>query len=514
VRGLSRLAPLTLAFALGCQASWPADEECRFDECDRAGSYEELVAAVEGHADPIAEYLRAAASEGGTLAGDYRDFLAGMGQVLGCAPEDQKSFMVLSNTFFIPKTIFAHCARDPQAASRFFLALPGVQESTSQRDVNPQHLHMTAWDEEAGIYRFYSARGTEEGDMGVNVSPGSCLGCHGGPHQLGTWQPLMNEITNPWSGWNAEPGFRSQLFDELLDPVIASGPVFRQVTAKPQFDSASNLEPIIRAGLDRFSGARTLRRHDPADVDVALTLLRPLYCDETVNFVSEVHQSGELRASAVIDPALAAHLRSLGAGDWPWLADSKIHVSASPSQWEALTLIPIRGESTAAAELGLVSRGVLTPLQAARVRALDWTRPVLSELRCSLYRAAEARIAAGSLDPALAALPGDATNADLVPLLYDQIMQLETGGGLIPLTPPSGFDLLAIPDALDADALDLLSAGDMAPFATTLADLGGDIDTHLGAINRTALHLIRQSRICRTAAQFPITPLYPDVDCP
>jgi hypothetical protein len=131
-----------------------------------------------------------------------------------------------------------------------------------------------------------------------------------------------------------------------------------------------------------------------------------------------------------------------------------------------------------------------------------------------LYRTAEARIAAGALDPALAALPDDAQNADLIPLLYDEIMQLETAGGLIPLTPPPGFDLLAIPDALHPDVLDLLGAGDMAAFATTLTDLGGDIETHVGAIDRTALHLIRQSRICRTAAQFPITPLYPDLDCP
>ena len=513
---VARLAILLslLSQAVGCLADEPGVPDCRLDECESARSREEVLEAVTGHGDPIAAFLRDSVTDRGTLVGDYRDVLDGVGSVLGCAPETEKSFVVLSNTAFIPKTVFARCAEDPQAASGFFAAIPAVREADGGTDVDPQVLHLSAWDEKAGTYRIYSTRSTDDGEMGVNVSPTFCLGCHGGPHQLPYWQPLMNEMTNPWSGWNAEPGFRSQLFEEFLDSEIADGAVYQDITAEGLLDSASSLEPIIRAGIDRLNGARVLERERAADLERTLSLLQPLYCDESVNFVSEVHGGGQIRASSLIDPTLASLMRAAGIeGDWPWLAGDDLRLPSAPSEWEALTLVPVRGESTLAVEISLVSRQVLDPLDALQIRALDWTQPVLSEFRCNLFRTGAARIRDGAIADAVAALPEAATTADLVPAAYREIMKLETSAGLVPLRATGAGDLVSIADASAPDVQARLGDGDLSAFAMPPTELGDRVQSYLDAIDRFDLWAIRQIRACRVSREYAITPIYPDLDC-
>lgn len=508
------LVVLLVSHAAGCLADDPGAPDCELDQCESAQSRDEVLAAIDGHGDAIAGYLRDAVSERGTLAGDYRDVLDGVGSALGCAPETEKSFVVLSNTGFIPKTVFARCADDPQMASRFFLAVPAVRDAGSDTDVDPQVLHLSAWDEQAGTYRIYSTRPVDGGEMGVNVSPSFCLGCHGGPQQLPYWQPLMNEMTNPWSGWNAEPGFRSQLFDEFLDPGIAEGPVYQDITADDLLDSASNLEPIIRAGIERLNGARVLAREQALDVDQALSLLQPMYCDESINFVSEIHGGGQIRSSAVIDPAVATHMRAAGTAiDWPWATGDDLRLASAPSEWEALTLVPVRGESSLAVEVSLVSRQVLDPLQALRVRALDWTRPVLSEFRCALFRAGVERIRAGALDARIAELPEGSNTADLLPLAYDEIMKSSGADGVVALVPPADADVIAIPDASHPDVEARLADGDLSQFAISVAEFGDRIQAHVEATDRADLRAIRQVRACRALEEYAITPIYPDLDC-
>lgn len=511
-----RLAAPALAVwvAAACQASEEALPECDGDRCESVGSRDELVAELEDHMDPIADFLRSAATERGTLTGGYRDLIDGIGGALDCAPETEKSFVVLSNVGFIPKTVFTRCADDPQLASRFFMAVPGLREGDDGLDVDPQNLHLSAWDEDAGTYRIYSTRALETGEMGVNVAPDFCLGCHGGPQRLGTWQPLMNEMTNPWSGWNAEPGFESQLFEEFLDPDIADAPVYQEVTSDGLLDSASNLEPIVRAGIGRVNSARVERRQQEADLERALQLIRPLFCDESVNFVSEVHGGGEIRATVIVDAALVAHYQALGIDqDWSWTADTNLRLDEAPSKWEGLTLVPVRGESTAAVELSLVSRGVLTAAQAVRVRALDWTRPVLSEMRCSLWQGGVARITAGALDDTVADLPAGATVADLLPAVYDELMRLEVGGDLVDLVPPDGTDVLAVADAYDPATADTLAAGDLAELGASFEELGDRIEVRVDGADRDLVRALREARACRVAAEYPITPIYPDLDC-
>lgn len=451
--------------AAGCTDS--AADPCELDRCEGAETRAELLAQLDGFADPIATHLRASVSSAGTLAGDYRGIMNGVGELLGCAADDAASFVVLSNDDYTPKLILSNCADNATAASQFFVALGGVD---GHGGTDATSIHMAAWDADAGLYRRYSTRAADGGGLSVNVEPRFCLGCHGGPEKLTTWSPLMNEMTSPWSGWNAEPGFRSQLFDDYLDPTIAASPVYRDVTDSARLRSAADLEPIIRAGIDRVTNARGKRRDSAASVDEALELLRPVFCDESVNFVSEVHGDGEIRTAAFIDPALPRLFAEAGvSGSWSWLTDATSFMSAGEPN---LTLVPVRGESTVQAELNLVTRGVLTARQVLAVRAVDWRNPVDSAVRCELYRAGSERAKARPITVD--------TNAALVRELYADMM--------------------------------------MGTQQISLTDWAVELNSHVQAAlvpgMRATLAAKHRELSCKIATRYPITPIFPDFECP
>jgi hypothetical protein len=505
---------LLLVGLLGCQTSEreSGSPDCSDDRCNSAGSRDELLAAIDGFNDPIAQLLRASATERGTLAGNYRDVLDGVGTELGCDATTERSFVVLSNDGFVPKPIVTRCGGDAVTASQFFVAMVGTEDG-----FDPRTVHMTAWDAEAGLYRRYATAPTPAGDeMAINVAPGFCLGCHGGPEKLDLWVPLMNEMSSPWAGWNAQPGFASQLFDEHLDPRFASDETYREVTREGVLDSAASFEPIVRNGVTRVTGARLKQRAAAPDATLALELVRPLFCDESVNYVSEVHQSGELRSHAIIDDAFRSLYRSIAVdGTWTWLRDPRINLIAPTATESPVTLIPVRGESTLQVELGLVSRGALDPLDALRVRALDWKHPVQSSFRCNLFRQAADRITAGALDKAIAA-SGALTAEDLLPLVFDEIMTVTVGSTRVPLAPAADFELLQIPDATDPAALAALGSGDWTLFQSTLVQLGNAIETHITSFQagRAALSTERDRRACLAVLQHPTAPIYPGIECP
>ena len=484
MRRLVSLVPLVL----GCAAE-PVDEppprDCTGDRCNAVGSKDELLAALDGFGDPVAAFLRQAATERGTLVGNYRQVLDGVGAVMGCDATTEKSFVVLSNQSFLPKPIFTRCASDATAASQFYMAMVGREGF-----IDPETVHVTSWDAAAGVYRRYATAPTGTGELALNVQPEFCLGCHGGPEQLATWVPLMNEMTNPWTQWNAAPGFSSQQFDDFLEQQYADDPTYQEVTRPGLLDSAASFDPVVHQGIARVTGARVVQRTGAPDVRLALDLVRPLYCDESVNYVSEVHDSGELRMHAVVDDALRGLYRAAGAdGAWSWLADTRLDLAPPADGEEPLALIPVRGESTVQAELGLVARGALTPLEALRVRALDWQHPVQSDVRCKLYRDGAARVLHGAVDTA-----GAATTADLVPRVYAELMK-----------PLGTSELVASPDGA-------------APQPTTLAALGDAIEAYASSFRaapamRGVLATERARRVCRATAD-PTAPIFVDVACP
>ena len=354
--------------------------------------------------------------------------------------------------------------------------------------------------------------------MDVNVEPTFCLDCHGGPEQLGLWMPLMNEMTNPWSQWNAEPGFRSHLFDEHVPAGAKDLISYEQVSAEALLDSASNFEPIIRSAIDRVTGARAQRRRNAATVQESLELLRPMFCDEGINYVSEIHGGGEIRSSALVDDAMRALFEAadVGAG-LDYLQETTVRFDPPAVDSETLRLVPVRGEATLRMELALVTRRVLTPEQALALRALDWHHPVDSPTRCNLYREGRARIDAGALDEDIAALleqSPDADNAELMPLLFSELMAIGEGPDrrslLDALVDDSVYDLPAVSsDELAA----LATSGELQASARPFDAFAQEVQSYLDTAQRAELLDDRVERACKAEAIYPIAPRSLDWDC-
>lgn len=473
------LALSAALLATACGVEQP--RECVDDRCESAGSKDELLGSLDGYNDPVAKFLRDTVADDGTLSGDYQLVLDGVGAQLGCDAETEKHFVVLSNQGYAPKPIVTRCANDAVAASSFFAAMVA-----DEAGIDPKQMHLASWDADAGEYRRYQTTATDNG-MAINVAPAFCMGCHGGPEKLGSWTPLMNEMASPWSNWNAHPGFTSQLFDEHFPQAFSQDPTYQQLTREGALYSAADFEPIVRAGIQRVTGARLKTRTAAADARAALELVRPLFCDESTNYVSEVHDSGELRSAALVDDAIRNLYRSADVGgSWSWLADTRMQLPATENP---VTLIAIRGEATLQIELGLVARGVISPVDALRVRALDWKHPVGSAYRCGLYDAAAARV--DSLP-----ITGD-TVEDLIPAMFDEVMK-------------------GVPAVADGNVWSLPDATGTGS-EVTLTQLGDAIETYVAGFQaapmRAALLTERNRRACATAGD-PTAPLFEGVTCP
>lgn len=499
--GLGLRCPGLVVAVLGSLACSGDDGEmCGDQACNLPTDRAELLERLEGFTDPVAQWLRVAANDAGAVDGDHATWRAGLRDQLGCTAADERSFVVLSNAAYEPKVLVAQCANDPVVASRLFT----VFEPGTDGDVDPQRFRITAWDEAAARYHRYQVAPTD-GGLTVDVEPDFCATCHGGPYALPDWTPIMNEMTNPWAQWNAEPGFASFAFDELS---AQTGPTFDALTGDGRLDSASNLEPIVRAAIDRTTLARVAARDDAAALNAAADLLRPVFCDENVNYVSEIHDSGEIAISAVLDPGLRRALGLLRPdATWRFLLDDALQLPAAVDG-VPLVLVTVRGETTVQLEAALLSRGVLAPIDVLRVRALDWLHPVDSAARCERFTAAVER--AGALDVGAFADAGALARA-----LFD--LALEVPGGSLA---DAGADaVVALADADDAAALARIDAGELAGSIVSITALGDAIEAEIDAYEtqegRARLAADRVTRGCTARATLPIAPLIPGTDdCP
>jgi len=476
---------------------------CGEQVCELPSDRAELLERLAGFADPVAQWLRGAANDAGAVEGSHEVWLAGLREQLGCAAADERSFVVLSNDEYEPKVIVTQCANDPVVASRLF----AVFEPEAGDDVDAERFRLAAWDDEAARFRRYQVAPTDAG-LTVAVEPEFCGGCHGGPYALPDWTPIMNEMTNPWAQWNAEPGFVSFAFDEFP---ARNGPVFEALLADGRLDSASNLEPVVRAAIDRTTAARVAERDGPATLAAAASLVRPVFCDENVNYVSEIHDSGELPLSAALDPGLRRAMTLLRPeATWSFVLDEALQLPPPSPGLAPLVLVAVRGETTVQLEAALLSRGLLAPIDVLRVRALDWMHPVGSAVRCDRFEAALARGQGGALDPAAFA---DA--AELARALFE--LALEVPGGS--LADVGDDAVVALADAADVDALARLDAGLLDGATLTIDALGDAIDAELAAVEsaegRARLADERLRRGCAARRIYPTAPLIPGTDaCP
>jgi hypothetical protein len=484
-----------------CRDASPDAEACGGQRCDVAASRDELLAALAGFDDPIAQWLRTAVNDAGVVEGDHTTWLDGLRAHLGCAEEVANRYIVLSNEALHPKVLATECSDDPSAASRMF----AVFEPKEDADVDTDRFRLVGWDPTAAAYRRYQVV-PAEGGRAVAVEPAFCTACHGGPYGLSEWTPIMNEMTNPWAQWNAEPGFASFAFEAFPDAV---GPALAELTAGDRLASASDLEPIVRAAIDRTTVARLARRDEPAMIEAAAALVRPVFCDESINYVSEIHDSGEIEISAVLDPGLRRALASLRPdADWSFLAADVLHLEPPVGDAPRLVLVAVRGETTVQAEAALLSRGVLAAIDLLRVRALDWRTPVGSAARCSRFEAALAN--ADRIDA-----EASVTAAELARALFD--LALEVPGGSLADAGPDA--VVALADASDTAAWAAIEAGDYAAHVLTVDALGEAIELAVAddatAAGRARLQSLRIARGCAAQGTYPTAPIIPGTEsCP
>src|SRR5258706_360938 len=102
--------------------------------------------------------------------------------------------------------------------------------------------------------------------------------------------PIMNELPKPWRHWNAGEGSVSESF--VVPDSLKGKPNWEKYGATAA--AASRFEKVIRdANANRVTPARSKQLFKPAKLDDAMGLIRPLFCDEQVNYVSELN-TGEV----------------------------------------------------------------------------------------------------------------------------------------------------------------------------------------------------------------------------
>jgi hypothetical protein len=343
----------------------------------------------------------------------------------------------------------------------------------------------------------------------------------------------MNELYRPWTHWNAEPGFPSH--DYVLPESVKTKPNFLAIgnTYKAQ---ANRLEEIMKFGaFTKTVGSRMRDRRLDADVGIAMDLLRPVFCSEQINYVSEDFDSGIIFGSALIDHGIRNMLLAIRPDNWPYnyVNDQFVRLPA-PTTQTAMRQIPVRGGADMAHEAQLVAVRALTPQQVLRVRALDWSTAVFSDFRCGLYRSAANRFK--ETPPDL----GDATRTSAaIPIVFDAIMELsgqalgtDNSADIIEMRDASPNNVAALEASLRDGSIRAKDCAADGFCVATPDELALHINEYIRTLEtgtpRTALLQERDRRICHVneevepaddrhsgwVARFENRPSLPNVSCP
>jgi hypothetical protein len=481
----------------GCGAASPGlGGDCA--SCDGAG----VRAQLDGRGDPIADYFRSSdINNDGIVQSDYAAILSGIARRTGCADSTARTFVVsddvLSPGSPFPRIISTLCTDDDTRAPNLFLSAPFRLGSSD--DVDPRNLELFAWDDPAQTYRFYATSPVGDKQLKLEVEPSRCAGCHMTPADLDATKmamtPIMNELTAPWPHWNAAPGFSSS--DFVVPSGTPSASNYAQL-ATSRLASAQRFEEIVRAGHSKVARARALLRRAAADLDSVLSLLRPMFCEEQINYVTE--NGGLVDVAAVIDPSIARMYRAANqVGPWTWLnPPASLQLGALDDPNARLFMMPVRGNAGIELENRLVAFGLLTPVQVLRLHALDWQAPVFSDLRCGLWKNGRDRLKASP--PALSGNNGQALSTVFELLMTSSDVPLRgPDGALIALK--SADRLSALVDALRAGSL---TGADCANDGYCVVDLGafgalldGQVKSYDGQPDaRARLTDERKRRVC------------------
>ncbi|MBX7083207.1 MAG: hypothetical protein K1X88_28630 [Nannocystaceae bacterium] len=515
------------------------DAMCGEAKCDDLG---ELGQALAGFNDPIATWLKANLDKNGQIDVAYLDMLEAIAKQQGCDKASIDSY-IISDALVVdgkdpfPRVVNTVCSGDRTKADLAFFALSFADEAGV--DLEPREIEMFAWDAAAFQYRFYAGHVVEGSDtkVALELDPSRCHECHEQapdiPGLKMPMTPIMNELSAPWQHWHAEP----VSFDHTVPAATEKAPMFKLLAGEGSAfrKSAARLEQTIRSAFQqRVATARLRLRRNPANVDEAMSLLRPLFCDEHLTFVTEDGGSGLLSAASVVDDGLASVYFQIKGTGWPWeWWNDKMLRLTPPGAPDRITMMATRGQAMVAYEKQALSTRALTTDQVMRVRALGWNEPTMSALRCGLFQNALPRVQ--SDPPPFAA---GAKNLDLFPLLIDRILTVHKGdfglggssmpnevalvspdaGKFITLAKGDGASLQTLVDAIVAKSLATATCGtDGSGFCLATADsFGAMIEARFKAIEaapRTALTAQRNQLACQAKERYPNAPHIGDLDC-
>jgi hypothetical protein len=437
------LSATLLATAACATEAPPTDGLCEAGKCD--GTFLEQ---LNNRQDPVALWLRELGEKGVIDAGGtyrsakgntvipneplfYGKLLEGLATVQSCDPRGLINYALsddlisgdVGNVF--PRLVSTVCSNDVEKSTNAFVATLGVPDEDG--DLHLDDLEMFAWDPVAAKYSFYAVTPGDNGDLEIEVEPARCVECHKTPRDVDSvgmpMVPIMNELTKAWTHWNAGPGGVSESF---LVPAALNGKPKWQRFGIEKVGAASRLEKVIRdANALRVTPARAKQLFRPAKIDEAMGLIRPVFCDEQVNYVSEL-ATGEIAIDAVVAGGIKNAYRGIqSTWSFPWFNNDTMALTIASGDTQVF-MVPVRGVADTTFEPQLQS--VLSPAHILAVRALDWKRPALSEFRCNLWR--NAREAFKTKAPALTG-----RNRDAVKVLYEEIMKL---GGMSTRGIPNG----------------------------------------------------------------------------
>jgi hypothetical protein len=516
------------------------DAGCDGAKCDDAEG--DVIETLREFDDPIAVWLRDNVDGQGVLDVGYLDMLRGISEQQGCTEEQIDSYvisdeLVADGGAAFPRIVNTVCSTDRAKADMAFFALSFA--SADGVDVDDRTVEMFAWDPTDRLYRFYKTE-PEAGSqtaVRVDIEVVECQDCHLTPdHFDGTQMhmtPIMNELAAPWEHWHAEP----QSVNHVVPEATENAPVFSELAGEGSrfLKSAARLEQTIRSSYtQRVAPARLRQRRDkPADPQVAMALLRPLFCDEQLTYITEDGSSGLLDAAAVVDEGFhAVYFQIMGTGwPWEWWNDRILRIDP-PGAPDAVNMMPVRGASVIAYEKQLMSSRALPAETVLQVHALDWHTPALSDFRCRLWQTALQRVEANPPE-----ITDDTRTMHLFEPLMTEILTLHPadfglGGDLpaeIPIAASDPAKVATLSRASDANLqafAEALAAGTLGEAAceangagvceANVEELGQMIETRFKALEsggRDALNAMRNERACFAKEHYGAVPFIPEVDC-
>lgn len=528
MRALSILIGALLAGALASCGIAPTDNGCT-GKCD---GVDDIAAALEDRDDAIARFLRSDTDIDveGLFTGDFKSLVFGVSAVQGC-PDDQIHTYVVADDLItggdpFPRLISTVCSDNNSRAGEFFIAASFEDGATG--DVDFTDVEMFAWDAGIRAYRFYAFKPSDaqidQGLVELELDPARCEGCHTGPKGLDDigmpMTPIMNELNRPWTHWNAEPGFESH--DYALPDGIEDKPNFKDLAVSHQA-SASRFEEVVGTSIhEKVVISRMRQRRDPPDIDQIMGLLRPVFCEEHVNYVSEEFEAGVIRNAALIDPGVRTTYRSIS-DNWPWeWANIDVMRLGSLASAESLDQVPSRSFADVLTERQLVTTGAISAEQVLRAKAIDWKTPVFSEVRCGMWKQARERFATDPPDFADAK-----RNLEVMGAVMDEILQIDgrslaIGEGVfVSIEDADSATLGGLATILDDPAAKAVGEC-VASGAACMNDLdsfGALVDAYVVETEnmsrpRTRVRRLRNERLCEVLDRFPNRPSIPQIDCP